>query len=96
MADHLRQSLPGRREVEEAVRRLTGAGLITVADGWFRVTPGGEKLWRNRPRVGMGAVDTVYTQLHRRQVPEDSEWTLDETDHAAAILEYAGRTEPDS
>jgi hypothetical protein len=41
MADHLRQSLPDRREVEEAVRRLTGAGLITVGDGrsgWARST----------------------------------------------------------
>src|ERR1700754_1084321 len=58
MADHLRQSLPGRREVEEAVRRLTGAGLITVADGWFRVTPAGETLWRQRPRLRGGAGGT--------------------------------------
>ncbi|GIF68035.1 hypothetical protein Ais01nite_60700 [Asanoa ishikariensis] len=93
MADHLRQLLPGRREVEEAVRRLTGAGLITVADGWFRVTSAGGTLWRAR-RSGVGAVDTVYAQLLRRPIPDDSDWTLDDADHAAAILEYAGRTEP--
>lgn len=93
MADHLRQMLPGRREVEAAVRRLTGAGLITVADGWFRVTSTGGNLWRNR-RAGVGAVDTVYTQLSRRPLPDDADWTLDDADHAAAILEYAGRAEP--
>src|ERR1700754_1644216 len=92
MADHLRQMLPGRREVEEAVRRLTGGGLITVTDGWFRVTAAGATVWRNR-RSGVGAVDTVYTQLLRRPLPDDAEWTLDDADHAAAILEYAGRTE---
>ncbi len=92
MADHLRQVLPGRREVEEAVRRLYGAGLITVADGWFRVTSAGGALWRNR-RTGVGAVDTVYTQLLRRPLPDDAEWTLDDADHAAAILEYAGRAD---
>jgi hypothetical protein len=93
MADHLRQVLPGRREVEEAVRRLTGAGLITVTDGWFRVTPAGATLWRNR-RVGLGAVDTVYTALLRHPIPDDGDWTLDDAEHAAAILEYAGRGEP--
>ena len=91
MADHLRQVLPGRREVEEAVRRLTGADLITVTDGWFRVTPAGAAMWRNR-RSGVGAVDTVYTALLRRPLPDDDgEWTLDDAEHAAAILEYAGR-----
>jgi len=93
MADHLRQSLPDRREVEEAVRRLTGAGLITVGDGWFRVTPAGELLWRSRP-VGMGAVDSLFARLQRRPLPVDADWTLNDADHAAAILEYAGRVEP--
>ena len=50
MADHLNRALPGRAEVEAAVRRLSGAGLVSVADGWFRVTAAGEQLWRNRPR----------------------------------------------
>jgi hypothetical protein len=93
MADHLRQSLPDRREVEEAVRRLTGAGLITVGDGWFRVTAAGEMLWRSRP-VGMGAVDSLFARLQRRPLPVDADWTLNDADHAAAILEYAGRVEP--
>ena len=94
MADHLRQALPERAEVEEAVRRLLGANLITVADGWFRVTPAGESVWRNRRRIGMGgAVDAVLAELERRQVPRDTDWTLDDADHAAAVLEYAGRVE---
>lgn len=92
MADHLHRRLPGRGDVEGAIRRLTGAGLVDVADGWFRVTPLGEQLWRNRPRVGVGAaVDTVYRTLTRRYPPAPADWTLDEEEHAAAVLEHAGR-----
>jgi hypothetical protein len=92
MADHLNHALPGRTEVEAAVRRLAGAGLVNVADGWFRVTAAGEHLWRNRPRSGLsGAVDIVYSVLSRRQEPPATDWSLDEEEHAAAVLEYAGR-----
>jgi hypothetical protein len=92
MADHLNRELPGRAEVEEAVRRLVGAGLVSVSDGWFRVTAAGEHLWRNRPRVGIGgAVDTVFGALNRRELEAVADWTLDEDEHAAAILEYSGR-----
>ncbi len=92
MADHLNRALPGRADVENAVRRLSGAGLVSVVDGWFRVTPAGEQLWRNRPRIGVGtAVDTVYRTLSRRYPAAAAEWTLDEEEHAAAVLEHAGR-----
>ena len=39
-ADHLNQAIPERHEVEAAVRRLAGAGLVSVSDGWFRITAG--------------------------------------------------------
>ena len=92
MADHLHRALPDRADVENAVRRLSGAGLVSVVDGWFRVTPAGEQLWRNRPRIGVGtAVDTVYRTLSRRYPAAAAEWTLDEEEHAAAVLEHAGR-----
>jgi len=92
MADHLNRALPARQEVEAAVRRLAGAGLVSVNDGWFRVTAAGEHLWRNRPRVGItGAVDTVFGALTRRSLDTVTDWTLGEEEHAAAILEYSGR-----
>ena len=92
MADHLNRALPARHEVEAAVRRLAGAGLVSVNDGWFRVTAAGEHLWRNRPRGGIsGAVDTVFGALSRRAPDTLTDWTLDEEEHAAAILEYSGR-----
>ncbi|MDM4719951.1 hypothetical protein QTQ03_10300 [Micromonospora sp. WMMA1363] len=94
-ADHLNQAIPERHEVEVAVRRLVGAGLITVTDGWFRITPDGEHLWRTRPSAGLATtVDTVHSVLSRRHVPGDAAWHLDEADHAAAVQEYAVRSIP--
>jgi hypothetical protein len=90
-ADHLKQSLPGRDEVEEAVRRLAGAGLITVSDGWFLITKAGEQLWRTRPQGFATTVDTMHSVLSRRPAPRVVDWALDETEHAAALQEYAVR-----
>ncbi|SCG42091.1 hypothetical protein GA0070609_1123 [Micromonospora echinaurantiaca] len=94
-ADHLNQAIPERHEVEEAVRRLVGAGLVDVADGWFRITPDGERLWRTRPSAGLATtVDTVQGVLSRRQPPVSADWHLDEADHAAAVQEYLVRSIP--
>jgi hypothetical protein len=91
-ADHLRQSIPARDEVEAAVRRLAGAGLITVTDGWFRVTPAGEQLWRTRPHGGLATtVDTVHGVLNRGHAPGAADWTLGEDEHTAAVQEHSAR-----
>ncbi len=94
-ADHLDQSIPERHDIEEAIRRLLGAGLVDVADGWFRLTPAGERLWRSRPTAGLATtVDTVQSVLDRRHAPGTAEWHLDEAEHAAAVQEYLVRTIP--
>lgn len=94
-ADHLNRSIPERDEIVGAVRRLAGAGLVTVADGWFRVTPAGEQLWRSRPSAGMGTtVDTVQKLLNRRCQPGDADWTLDESEYGIALQEYMVRSLP--
>ncbi|MFC3500405.1 hypothetical protein ACFOOK_05410 [Micromonospora krabiensis] len=94
-ADHLNRSIPERHEVEAAVRRLLGAGLVSVTDGWFRITAEGERLWRSRPSAGLATtVDTVQGVLSRRHVPGSADWTLDEADHAAAVQEYVVRSLP--
>ena len=94
-ADHLNNSIPERHEVEDAVRRLLGAGLVSVSDGWFRITPDGERLWRTRPSAGLATtVDTVQGVLGRRHTPGTADWSLDEDDHAAAVQEYVVRSIP--
>ncbi|MDZ5442785.1 hypothetical protein U2F26_08560 [Micromonospora sp. 4G57] len=94
-ADHLNQSIPERHEVEAAVRRLAGAGLVSVSDGWFRITPDGERLWRTRPSAGVATtVDTVQGVLSRRHTPGTADWSLAEDDHAAAVQEHLVRSIP--
>ncbi|MGK5741857.1 hypothetical protein [Micromonospora sp. URMC 103] len=94
-ADHLNRTIPQRDEVEAAVRRLLGAGLVSVSDGWFRITPEGERLWRSRPSAGLATtVDTVQGVLSRRPAPGGADWSLDEADHAAAVQEYLVRSIP--
>lgn len=91
-ADHLNQAIPARHEVESAIQRLLGADLISVDDGWFRVTPVGERLWRTRPHGGLATtVETMHNVLTRRHTPGQAEWVLDEEEHTAAVHEYAAR-----
>ena len=91
-ADFLHHSLPSRTELEESVRRLVGAGLLTVEDDLVVVAPAGEQLWRTRPFSGLSsAVMTLQTQLNRASEPGDADWRLDERTYAAAVREYSMR-----
>jgi hypothetical protein len=94
-ADHLNQAIPERHEVETAIRRLLGAGLVSVSDGWFRITPAGERLWRTRPNAGLATmVDTVQGVLSRGSAPTSAQWNLDDEEHSAAVQEYIARSIP--
>jgi formylglycine-generating enzyme required for sulfatase activity len=91
-ADFLHHSVPSRAELEDSVRRLAGAGLLTVDDDLVEVAPAGEQLWRNRPFSGLSsAVVTLQTQLNRASAPGESDWKLDEKTYAAAVREYSLR-----
>lgn len=91
-ADFLHHSVPSRVELEEAVRRLAGAGLITVDDDLVEVAPAGEQLWRTRPFSGLSsAVVTIQTQLNRSTAPGTTGWALDEQTYHAAVREYSHR-----
>jgi formylglycine-generating enzyme required for sulfatase activity len=95
-ADFLHQSVPTREELEQALRRLAGAGLLTIDDDLVVVAPAGEQLWRTRPFSGLSsAVVTLQTQLNRSSRPGDSDWRLDEHTYAAAIREYSLRLADD-
>lgn len=91
-ADFLHHSVPSRSELEEAVRRLAGAGLITLDDDLVEVAPAGEQLWRTRPFSGLSsAVASLQTQLNRSATPGDADWRLDDTTYNAAVREYSIR-----
>ena len=91
-ADFLHHSVPSRAELEDSVRRLAGAGLITIDDDLVEVAPAGEQLWRTRPFSGLSsAVVTLQAQLNRSTSPGDHEWQLDEHTYAAAVREYSLR-----
>ncbi|MDI6104511.1 hypothetical protein QLQ12_38570 [Actinoplanes sp. NEAU-A12] len=91
-ADFLHQSVPSREDLEESVRRLAGAGLITVEDDMVEVAPAGEQLWRTRPFSGLSsAVMTLQTQLNRVAEPGWAEWDLSEQAYSSALREYIHR-----
>ncbi|MBU2665720.1 hypothetical protein KOI35_19610 [Actinoplanes bogorensis] len=91
-ADFLHHAVPSRAELEEAVRRLAGAGLIVVEDDLVEVAPAGEQLWRSRPFSGLSsAVMTLQAQLNRAAEPGDADWSLDEQTYNAAVREYSHR-----
>ncbi len=91
-ADFLHHSVPSRAELEDSIRRLAGAGLITIDDDMVEVAPAGEQLWRTRPFSGLSsAVMTMQAQLNRGSTPGESEWTLDERTYNTAVREYSLR-----
>lgn len=95
-ADFLHHSVPSRAELEDAMRRLAGAGLITIDDDMVEVAPAGEQLWRTRPFSGLSsAVVTLQTQLNRSSTPGEYDWTLDDRTYATAVREYSLRLADD-
>jgi hypothetical protein len=91
-ADFLHHSVPTREQLEASIRRLAGAGLLTVDDDLVGVAPAGDQLWRTRPFSGLSsAVVTLQTQLNRASTPGDVDWRLDEATYNAAAREYSLR-----
>ena len=91
-AHFLHQTVPTREELEHAVRRLAGAGLLTIDDDLVEVAPAGEQLWRTRPFSGLSsAVVSLQAQLNRSSEPGDLDWHLDEQAYALALREYSHR-----
>jgi hypothetical protein len=95
-ADFLHHSVPSRAELQDSIRRLVGAGLLTIDDDMVAVAPTGEQLWRTRPFSGLSsAVVTLQTQLNRSSSPGESDWELDEHTYTAAVREYSLRLADD-
>jgi hypothetical protein len=91
-ADFLHHAVPTREELENSMRRLSGAGLLQVEDDLVEIAPAGEHLWRTRPFSGLSsAVMTLQAQLNRASTPGDGDWTLDDQTYHTAVREYSLR-----
>ncbi len=91
-ADFLHHNVPSRDDLQEAIRRLAGAGLLEVQDDTVVVATAGEQLWRTRPFSGLSsAVLTLQTQLNRASEPGYTDWVLDERTYHLAVREYSHR-----
>ncbi len=91
-AAFLSRNVPTRKELEDAIRRLEGAGLITIDDDLVGVALIGQRLWRTRPVNGLSsAVTTMLTRLSRAGGPGESAWALDDGTWNSAIREFTAR-----
>src|SRR5688572_19487464 len=72
--DGLNKVLITRTELEQAIRRLCGAGLLVVEGETFRLTAAGEALTACDEGVHSGApIPTIFTRLERMPFAE-REW----------------------
>ena len=77
-ADGINHAIPSESEVELALRRLMGAGLILVDDGAERITLTGAG-WqvRGRWRQGLfGWMEALPPALRRHGTPRAAQWSL--------------------
>jgi hypothetical protein len=85
--DALNHLIVSRAEVEQAVRRLCGTGLLVVEGKTFRLTADGEAVTGPVEGGLFSQVRGVLNRLERIPVLE-SEWKLDDDAYAAAVEEY--------
>jgi hypothetical protein len=77
-----------RAELEQAIRRLCGAGLLVVEGETFRLTVAGEALTAHVP----GARWPFGIRARLDQVPlAEAEWNLDDQVYEAAVTAYRER-----
>lgn len=85
--DGLNKVLITRAELEQAIRRLCGAGLLTVEGDTFRLTAAGEALVG--PVRGEWFPGILTRLIH---VPfAEIEWNLDDEEYEAAVATYRER-----
>jgi hypothetical protein len=63
-ADWINHAVLLEDEVESALGRLTGAGLVRIYDGWtFELTDDGASLWSQGARDLQGQLELIEAQL---------------------------------
>lgn len=86
-ADAINHAILTEDEVQSAVRRLLGAGLITTSRRRFSLTDSGRSLARDR-RVGMlDQVDRLLGALHELPVQEEP-WQPEPGELRAAVRRH--------
>jgi len=85
-----------REEIEVAVSRLVGAGLLWISDdGKFALTPAGADLLERRQGGLFEQVDSTLELL--REVPvEEVAWSLTEEAVRSAYVSYMQSGDPDT
>jgi hypothetical protein len=86
-----------REEIQQAVSRLVGAGLLEVSgDGRFALTSAGADLLQWRQGGLVEQVDSIL-ELLREEVPvEEVAWSLTEEAVHSAYLAYMRSGDPDT
>jgi hypothetical protein len=94
--DALNHAIFLREEIEQAVRRLVGAGLLRVSDdGNFSLTSAGADLVGRRQGGWFEQIDSVLEVL--RQIPvEEGAFSLPDEAVRSAYLEYMQSGDPDT
>lgn len=86
--DGLNKVLITRTELEQAIRRLCGAGLLAVEGETFRLTAAGEALTApDDGRHDGSSFGIIFTRLERLPLVE-REWNLDNELYEAAVATH--------
>ena len=94
VVDTYDHSVPSVKEVEHAVRDLSGAGLIFVNDLSLRLTPQGEALWRKIQSKRMMHEQYQLALGVLRDIPcvaDTPGWTLDQHVWEDAFAGYSSQ-----
>jgi hypothetical protein len=94
--DALDHSIFTHEEIQQAVRRLVGTGLLRVCDdGTFDLTPTGQELLGRRRGEWFHQIDSVLGLL--RKVPvHEAAWSITEEAVRSAYLAYVQSGDPDT
>jgi hypothetical protein len=89
-ADMINHAIPGAGEVEVAIQRLLGAGLISVdsATERFKLTVAGEQLVRRWRHGLFGWIKALPPALRQYGPPRPVPWSLPPGSHGKALRAY--------
>lgn len=88
--DVINHSILNRAEIQQAVRRLLGAGLLDLSDDRFVLTRAGRALVRKRTGRGVEQIRSVLALLAGRPLAEKP-WAVSAADIDAAYERYRAR-----
>jgi hypothetical protein len=88
--DVINHSILNRAEIQQAVRRLRGAGLLDLSGDRFVLTRAGRGLLRKRSGRGVEQMRSVLTLLASRPLTQ-TPWAINSAEVDAAYQRYRDR-----